>query len=43
MTAKKQYKSAPDFTASDTTDHLITLSEYKGSKNVMLVFNRGFQ
>ena len=33
---------APDFSASDTEDRKIQLSDYKGKKNVMLVFNRGF-
>ena len=42
MTDKKQLKTAPDFTASDSGGRSIKLSEYRG-KNVMLVFNRGFQ
>ena len=33
---------APDFTASDSEGRLIRFSDYKGKKNVMLVFNRGF-
>lgn len=33
---------APDFSASDTEDSKIQLSDYIGKKNVMLVFNRGF-
>jgi peroxiredoxin len=43
MRDKKQYKIAPNFNASDTEGRSIRLSEYKGKKNVMLVFNRGFQ
>jgi peroxiredoxin len=40
---KKQIKIAPDFSASDTQGRQIKLSDYQGKKNVMLVFNRGFQ
>jgi len=43
MADKKQYKIAPDFTAVDTGGRSIKLSEYRGKKTVMLVFNRGFQ
>jgi peroxiredoxin len=43
MTDKKQLKSAPDFNAIDTQGRTIKLSKYRGKKNVMLVFNRGFQ
>jgi peroxiredoxin len=43
MADKKQLKTAPDFTARDTEGRKIKLSEYRGKKNVMLVFNRGFQ
>ena len=43
MTGNKQLKTAPDFTASDSGGRSIKLSEYRGKKNVMLVFNRGFQ
>jgi len=43
MTDRKQLKIAPDFTAIDTGGRNIKLSEYRGKKNVMLVFNRGFQ
>ena len=34
--------TAPDFTLTDTQDQSITLSDYRGQKNVILVFNRGF-
>jgi peroxiredoxin len=43
MADKKQFKIAPDFTAIDAGGRTITLSDYRGKKNVMLVFNRGFQ
>jgi cytochrome oxidase Cu insertion factor (SCO1/SenC/PrrC family) len=34
---------APDFTLEDYRGDLITLSDFKGKQNVLLVFNRGFQ
>lgn len=34
--------SAPDFTLTDYTGRKITLSQFRGKKNVLLVFNRGF-
>ena len=34
--------TAPDFSLVDIDEKLITLSEYRNSKNVLLVFNRGF-
>jgi peroxiredoxin len=43
MADKKQYKIAPDFSAIDTQGHKVRLSDFKNKKNVMLVFNRGFQ
>jgi len=33
---------APDFEVSDSRGHKIRLSSYRGLKNVVLVFNRGF-
>jgi peroxiredoxin len=33
---------APDFTAVDSEGREIRLAEFKGKKNVVLVFNRGF-
>jgi peroxiredoxin (alkyl hydroperoxide reductase subunit C) len=33
---------APDFTLPDFTGEPVSLSDYRGSKNVLLVFNRGF-
>ena len=33
---------APDFTLHDVHDTPLTLSDFQGRKNVVLVFNRGF-
>jgi peroxiredoxin len=33
---------APDFSLEDFTGQQIRLSDFKGQKNVLLVFNRGF-
>jgi mycoredoxin-dependent peroxiredoxin len=33
---------APDFTLPDFTGKQVSLSDFRGSKNVLLVFNRGF-
>jgi len=35
-------KIAPDFTLLDLNGNLFQLSTFKGSKNVLLVLNRGF-
>ena len=35
-------RRAPSFTLTDTHDEKIRLSDYRGQKNVLLVFNRGF-
>jgi peroxiredoxin len=43
MKTHKPYKIAPDFIMDDSEDRPIRLLDYKGKKNVMLVFNRGFQ
>ena len=42
MIDNNQTPSAPDFTATDSEGKVIQLSDYKGKKNVVLVFNRGF-
>ena len=34
--------SAPEFTLPDFTGRQVSLSDFRGSKNVLLVFNRGF-
>ena len=33
---------APDFTATDSEGRTLRLSDYRGKKHVVLVFNRGF-
>ena len=33
---------APDFTLDDWTGQPVRLSDYRGRKHVILVFNRGF-
>jgi peroxiredoxin len=33
---------APDFSLPDFSGRSISLSDYRGLKNVLLVFNRGF-
>lgn len=33
---------APDFGLSDFSSNMVTLSDFRGRKNVLLVFNRGF-
>ena len=33
---------SPDFTLIDFNNQSVQLSEYKGKKNIVLVFNRGF-
>ena len=35
-------KEEKDFTARDSEGRSITLSDFKGKKHVVLVFNRGF-
>jgi peroxiredoxin len=43
MIDRKEALLAPDFNVKDSEGHNIKLSDFKGKKNVMLVFNRGFQ
>ena len=33
---------APDFELTDTAGQMVRLSDYRGKKHVVLVFNRGF-
>ncbi len=33
---------APDFTLNDFNSRSVSLSDYAGKKNVLVVFNRGF-
>jgi peroxiredoxin len=35
-------QEAPEFELIDTHDQLVRLSDYRGKKWVLLVFNRGF-
>lgn len=35
-------KPAPNFTLDDFSGNAVSLSDYAGQKNVVLVFNRGF-
>ncbi|MDD4635669.1 MAG: hypothetical protein WC231_03620 [Dehalococcoidales bacterium] len=35
--------TALEFSAADSEGRLVKLSDFKGIKNVLLVFNRGFQ
>jgi peroxiredoxin len=42
MLTKDKATAAPDFTAKDSEGRTIQLADYKGKKNVFLVFNRGF-
>lgn len=42
MVSTKTASLAPDFTATDSEGKTVRLSDYRGKKNVVLVFNRGF-
>jgi peroxiredoxin len=43
MIDTKQATFAPDFAATDSESRTMRLSDYKGKRHVVLVFNRGFQ
>jgi len=42
MSRVKLDKPAPNFTLTDFTGHEVSLSDFHGKKNILLVFNRGF-
>ncbi len=42
MAQIKEAVMAPDFTATDADGRTVRLSDFKGAKHVVLVFNRGF-
>jgi peroxiredoxin len=42
MIEEKNPVMAPEFSAADSEGNIVTLSDYRGKKNVLLVFNRGF-
>lgn len=42
MTNIEKGEPAPDFTLTDYRGNTVQLSQFKGEKNVLLVFNRGF-
>jgi hypothetical protein len=39
---EKQALAGPDFSMKDSEGRVINLEDYRGKKNVVLVFNRGF-
>jgi peroxiredoxin len=42
MTNIEKGEVAPDFTLTDYQGNTVKLSQFKGDKHVVLVFNRGF-
>ena len=43
MIDKEKASIAPEFSVSDSEGRTVRLSDYRGKKNVVLVFNRGFR
>jgi peroxiredoxin len=42
MTGKIETRLAPDFTLVDVNGQAVSLSDHRGKKHMVLVFNRGF-
>ncbi len=42
MAQTEEAVMAPEFTATDSNGRTVRLSDFKGVKHVVLVFNRGF-
>jgi len=42
MIDRQDLHDAPDFERTDAGGNGVSLSDYRGRKNVLLVFNRGF-
>ena len=42
MSTIQENEPAPDFTLNDTNGESVTLSDFRGDRHVVLVFNRGF-
>jgi peroxiredoxin Q/BCP len=42
MAKIQEGSTAPDFTLTDTQGQSVSLSDFQGQKQVVLVFNRGF-
>jgi peroxiredoxin len=42
MIDNNQNPLAPEFTATDSEGRVVHLIDYRGKKNIVLVFNRGF-
>ncbi|MEM7347163.1 MAG: hypothetical protein AAF485_23230 [Chloroflexota bacterium] len=35
-------EAAPNFALHDLNDNLVRLTQFRGQKNILLIFNRGF-